>query len=218
MSPSLRPWRHGRPTRAQRASIAAARRGESGAVLFLALVFLTVIGLLTAALLSYAYTGTKTLTAYRLERTRRYAADSALVSTVFRLSQKTYALEGTNASMTQCGRIPISQYAPAGGGTVDVVVSGSYVTVWCQATPDVPTDNFDTDGGQAPRDITMEVRCNYSTSMVVSNRKLNCGAGSGSTVIGRARVRFEVDYDNASGVDKTKRAVVPKVLSWQIRI
>jgi hypothetical protein len=190
-------------------------------VLILALVFLTVIGLLTGALLSYAYTGTKTLAAYRLERTRRYAADSALVATVFRLSQKTYATEGTNAAMTQCGKIPISQYAPSGGGTVDIVANptSANVTVWCQATPDVLTDSIDTDGGQGPRDITMEVRCSYKTSMVL-NRKLNCDGGTGDpyTVIGRARVRFEVDYDNSAGVDKTKRAIVPKVMSWQIRI
>lgn len=196
--------------------VGRARRGESGAVLILALVFLTVIGLLTGVLLGYAYTGTKSLAAYRLERTRRYAADSAMQSTVFRLSQKANATEGTGASMAQCGRLGISQFGTNGGGAVDVVVPNSYVTVWCQATPGAQIDVVDLDGGQAPRDITMEVRCNYPTAMVV-DKKLDCTGGSGSTVIGRARVRFENDYDNAAGYDINKRAVVPKILSWQIR-
>lgn len=211
-----------RRRRTQTATVHAARRGESGAALILALVFLTVIGVITGALLGMAYTGTKSLAAYRLERTRRYAADSALQATVFRLSKQTNATLGTTTAMAQCGRLPVSQLASSGGGAVDVVnnPATAYVTVWCQATPVIPgetDDSFDTDGGQAPRRVSMEVRCGYDTAMVV-DKKLNCGAGSQYSVIGRARVRFEVDYDNSGAVNKNTRAIVPKILAWQLRI
>ena len=200
------PVQHRRGTRA----VDAAVTGERGAVLILALVFLIVIGTMTAALLSYAFTGTKALAAYRLERTRRYAADSALLSTVNRLSLDSTLGNGT--TFAGCGRIPITQYT-TGGNITSVAESTAYVTVRCRKTPGIVVDRFDLDGGQAPRDITMEVVCSYNGAMVV-NRKLTCGAGSSEQVIGRARVRFEPRYD---APDPTKRAVVPKVKSWEVR-
>ena len=185
-------------------------------MLVLALVFLTVIGTMTAFLLSYAFTGTRSLGAYRLERTRRYAADSAMQATINRLTLPANATAGTGASMAQCGRYAIPQDVSA-GNVQSVVAANAYVTVWCQATPGVPIDVIDLDGGQAPRDITMEVRCNTASGQSVVDKKLVCGAGGTAKVIGRARVRFENDYDNSVGADKFKRAVIPKVLSWQIR-
>ena len=200
---------HTRPRRGTRA-VAAAADGERGAVLILALVFLVVIGTMTTALLSYAFTGTRALAAYRLERTRRYAADSALLSTVNRLSRDSTL--GNGATFAACGRIPITQYT-TGGNITSVADSTAYVTVRCRKTPGVTVDLIDVDGGQPPRDITMEVVCSYNGAMVV-NRKLTCGAGSSEQVIGRARVRFEPRYD---APDPKKRAVVPKVKSWEIR-
>ena len=199
------------PTRA----VARAAAGERGAVLVLALVFLTVIGTLTAFLISYAFTGTKSLAAYRIERTRRYAADSALHVAVKRLSTETGASLGNSSTPEKCAQYLIPEYTSP-GNVQPVVGTGAYVTVWCSLTPNAVTDAIDVDGGQAARDVTMEVRCNTSGTAIVVGGKLACGSGSNTTVIGRARVRFEIDY-NLGSARLATRAVVPKTMSWQIR-
>ena len=194
-------------------TVVAARQGESGAVLILALVFITVIGTMAVGLLSFAFAGSRALSAYRLERTRRYAADSALQVAVHRLSQPANAALGVSPTPVQCARFPIPQDVTA-GNLEDVVTANAYVTVWCSTTPNVPVDVIDLDGGQAPRDITMEVRCNTASGSTVTGTKLACGSGANATVIGKARVRFENDYAQPANA----RALVPKILSWQIRM
>ena len=58
------------------------RNDQSGAIIILALAFLTVILALAVGIIGLAQTGSSSLRAYRLERHRRYAADSALQSAV----------------------------------------------------------------------------------------------------------------------------------------
>ncbi len=59
------------------------------------------------------------------------------------------------------------------------------------------------------------MRCNgYRDLTYAGHPALMCGGGSATAdkVVGRARVRFEPD---PRATDPTKRAVVPKILSWQ---
>jgi hypothetical protein len=185
---------------------------ESGAIIVLALAFLTVIGVLTVALITFARVGAVSTTSYRIERTRRYAADSALQSTVQRLAMNpstTYSSTWTN-----CGRNTIQEFT-GGGNIAPVVATGANVTVQCRNTPNSSSSGIDTDGGQAPRDIEMQVLCTYGASMVV-NKQLTCGNASTNTlVIGRARVRFENNYDTALYASNA-RSVIPKILVWSI--
>ena len=187
--------------------------GERGAIIILALAFLSVMGLITFALITFADVGSKSLTSYRIERTRRYAADSALQATVRRLADNpNFAV---SASFSDCARLPLFEYT-SGGNIPSVVASGTrYVTVQCRNTPNGLPPGVDLDGGQAPRDIELQVVCSHSASMVV-DRKLTCGSGANSTIIGRARVRFENNYDLAAYPNINQRAVVPKILVWSI--
>ena len=185
---------------------------ERGAIILLALAFLTVIGALAVSLLSFAYAGSSALTSYRVERTRRYTADSALQTAVQRVkTETTLGISSTAASPEICARYDIPQDISEGNIT-DVVGTDAFVTVECYATPGVPADFFDLDGGQAPRDVTFRVLCRAPGSIVV-DRQLVCGASGDAVEIGTARVRFENDY---SLVPITERAVVPKVVSWSI--
>jgi hypothetical protein len=96
-----------------------------------------------------------------------------------------------------------------------VVDSGSKIIVRCFATPDLPIQIVDVDGGQAPRDVTFEAIC-VNAGTILVNRKLSCGkTGSINTVIGRARIRYENNYDQTK-YPIASRAVVPKILGWTI--
>lgn len=186
---------------------------ERGAIIVLALAFLSVIGVLTVALITFARVGAVSTTSYRIERTRRYAADSGLQSTVQRLAMNPST--AYTSTWTNCGRNTIQEFTGA-GNIAPVVATGANVVVQCRNTPNSSSSGIDTDGGQAPRDIELQVLCSYATTMVVDKR-LTCGIGAATNtiVIGRARVRFDNNYDTALYASNA-RAVIPKILVWSI--
>lgn len=203
---------------------AGARHPESGAVIILALAFLTIILTLTVALFGLANAGAASLRHFRLERTRRYNADAALQATVQRVKD-TPTLGVTSGA--NCNWSFPMQEDIAGGLAQRVITPGSTLTVTCAATAGVTSGGADVDGGQALRDVTIEVACN-NTAAPAAHASLTCGAGGNSTVIARARVRFEVDYGIVPAAPdcgptvalcsaSTVRAVVPKVVYWSIK-
>jgi hypothetical protein len=178
--------------------------------MLLALAFIVVIGTLATGLLLFAYTTTRATNSYRIERVRRYSADGALQVAVQRLKMTPSYVPPATA--TACATYGIVE-DPSAATQAPVVATGAGMTVTCEASPASDKFSYDLDGGQKPRDFTLVVRCNTSGPIVV-NKKLQCGTGTGtSTEVGRARVRFEIDYSQPLDA----RAVVPKVLSWSIR-
>lgn len=236
------PARHGgraprriRLTPATRRFDQAAHRGESGAILLLALAFITIVMVLTVALLGLAKTENAALRSYRTERVRRYNVDSALQEAIqmVKLYPK-MGVEGT-ASTDPCHMEHGVRDELLGGGGAsgifDVTQSAGYITVECTATPPavsgITSGATDSDGGQGARDVTFEVRCNYLAGDPVPNGQISCGSGSAYKVLARARVRYDIDYsvtpvapncNTGSGCTaSTVRAIIPKVISWSLR-
>jgi hypothetical protein len=201
-----------------------ARRGELGAILILALVFVTVVLTLAVSLLTLAYTGSTSLRAFRIERTRRYAADGALQSAVQYVKQDP-TLGQTTGSGTCSLTYPIVQ--GSGAGEPALVAASSTLTVTCEATPGTTSGGVDVDGGQRIRDVTFTVTCRGDPPGVKG--VLSCDSSSSTTtVLGRARVRYEIDYELvpsgstcAPSVTECSahnaRAVVPKVVTWSLK-
>lgn len=196
------------------------RNSESGSVLLLSLAFIIVIMVLAVGLLGITRTGNASLRAYELERTRRYSVNSALETSVQMVKQRPDL--GVTATPLPCGleyEVTGEQrvIGPDGNGS-------AYLYVVCSAT-DVDgavSGGPDSDGGQAPRDVTFEVRC---ATDPVSNPPqagfIVCGSGGDYAVLGTARVRYEVDIKGieppAGSTASPERAVVPKVISWEVR-
>jgi hypothetical protein len=197
-------------------TLSGRRSDQTGSTLVLALAVVTVILLLVVGLLGLTQTGNRSLRAYEVERTRRYAVNSALEVAV-QAVRKTPDL-GTTATTRSCG----SRFDIPGNPRVLGSVGTGYLEVVCYKTPGagITSGDPDTDGGQGPRDLTFEVRCNRRPTDIVQPGFLNCGRGDDYKVLAKARVRFEVDYgiapDAGSSVS-TKRAVVPKVITWEVR-
>lgn len=231
------------------------RSGESGAVILLALAFLTVVLTLVVALFGLSHTGSASLRHFRFERVRRYNADAALQAAVQYVKQNPRVGEGTGTgALTQCLTYDMQEDVSGntGAGEIQSVLTpGSTLRVYCGATNGVssgitgyPSSGFDTDQGQPPRDVTIEVRCTGNPP--TPRGRLTCGStGSTTTVLARARVRFDVDWGitptapDCGPIDlnpllpdgvtpnphflvndcyaSTARAVVPKVVYWSIR-
>lgn len=220
------------------------RNDQSGAIIILALAFLTVILALAVGLLGMAHTGSASLRAYRLERHRRYAADAALQSAAQYVRQDPSL--GVSASPPACAMNYTVQEDTASGGALQVFTVGSVLNVSCGATPGVTDSGAreldlrgEPTGGQGPRDVTFVVSCTYNT--IPAKGTLACGSGSNTLVLGRARVRYDIDfgitptrpncgpYDDSyvPPVDpngpgnlctaSSVRAVVPKIVFWNIK-
>lgn len=190
----------------------------------LAIVFLTIILSLITALLMFAFASSQNVRTYRQERIRRYAADGAMSAAVQRL--RVTPTLGTTSST--CLRFPITDTI-AGGPSNTSITAGSVLLVTCDPVAGTPT--VDVDGGQAPRDVIITVRCFYNPSTTNGpNKRLSCGDSGTAMVLGTARVRFEIDYgitptstvsaSNCADPDCTvanNRAVVPKIVTWSTK-
>ena len=187
------------------------RTGESGTTLIIALVFVIVIGLLTVSLLGLAQAGARGTRAYKVERTNRYGVENALNAGIIYIAQNpdVGVSGGTASCFIQVGI----------EGDVRVVVGNSYYTVECAATsPSTGGASSDSgkvvDGVQNPRDVTIKIGCGHDAANPVRVGFTSCGTGT-STVVATARVRF--DRDTSPTIDPTKSAIIPKVLSWELR-
>ncbi|MEZ5202993.1 MAG: hypothetical protein R2701_01000 [Acidimicrobiales bacterium] len=191
-------------------------------MLILVLVFTIVVAMLAVSLLTLAWTGSTSLRAFKIERSRRYAADGALQSAVQMV--KTNATLGQTSGSPACSMtFPIAE--ATGANITSVVAAGSYVTVSCAATTGVTSGGLDSDSGQRTRDVTFTVTC--QGALPGNKGTLTCGNTGPVRVIGRARVRYEIDFGlTPSGSTcspsvsqcwaHNARAVVPKVLEWSI--
>jgi hypothetical protein len=182
----------------------------------MALVVVIAMGLIAAALALFAAAGSRSTTSYKIERTRRYAADAALQVGIQRL--RLDPLLAVTSTDSKCAEYRLREDASAPWQVTVLWSSTARMDVYCKITPNANIPNFPLDGGQRIRDITLTVKCPYTTTVVAKDSqdrpKLQCGNGSAKEqVVATARVRFEID--NSKPIDK--RAVIPKVLSWSIR-
>jgi hypothetical protein len=208
----MRPrWTH-RPVRftALRDSSSPAS-GESGATIIIALLFVTVIMSLTVGLLGFAQVGSRSNRAYKVERTNRYSVEAALNAGIQYLVLNPTV--GASGSPDTCHvQVDIE-------GDVKVVIGGAYFTMDCEATrPSTggasPTSGQVVDGVQSPRDVTLTIKCGNDGANPVQVGWADCGTGT-TVDVAVARVRF--DRDTSPAIDKTKSAIVPKILSWELR-
>jgi hypothetical protein len=180
--------------------------------MLLALAFVTVVMVVVVALVGFAQAGTRSVRGYEIERTKRYAVNSALETTVAALVGK------PTMGTTDTAKICLVYDIPNTATNVKLKGNGggaAYLTVECRATPGV-TYAAESDGGQGPRDVTISVYCRTDPAVpefAPSKDVLNCGTGSGTDPLAVARVRYEVDYSKALDA----RAVVPKVVTWEVR-
>lgn len=183
-------------------------RGEDGSTLLLALVFVTVVMSLTVVLLAFAKAGNTAVHAYKVERTRRYAVDGALQSAI-QMAAKNPAI-GRSTAPASCDMLFLVQGSPR------QVVGGSYLVVTCAATPSTVSGSSTTGnvvgGQQTARDVTFNVGC-YRNGPAVKN-KIDCSSGTLVSTLASARVRYEIDY---SVTDQTQWAIVPKIVTWEVR-
>lgn len=194
-------------------------RNEDGAIMILALAFLIVILALAVGLLGLAFTGSASLRAYRVERVRRYSADSALVAAV-KLVEARPAL-GVSSILVPCAMEYKVQELMSGNDVTRVFTDTSRLNVTCEVPPEVTNSGDpDPDGtGQLPRDVVFTVTCRY-TPPIRARGPLRCGGASATTTmtLGSARVRYDVApvVDNVTGVT-TMVAKVPKILTWSLK-
>ena len=181
-----------------------AARGERGAALILVMAFLLVIAVVTASLFSLAYAGTRSMRDYQLNRALRYSGDGAL-----EVGVRNVAADSTLGVTNGSG---CSWDVPVTSGSGSVVQAGSKVRVTC--VPHTVSTGADSDGGQKVRDVDFLVTC--KTSGTSSNlQAIACdptGSGTQMRVLAKARVRFDINFQLATD----KRAVVPKVLTWNV--
>lgn len=201
-------------------------QGESGAILLLALAFVTLVMVLVVALLGLAKTENAALRNYRAERVRRYNVDSAMEEMIQMLKDNPDL--GTSSSTSQC-RVEHPASDALGSGVFAVnSLTVPYIVADCAATSlsGVTSGAIESDGGQGARDVTIEISCYYD-SAAPPDGLVNCGTGTQKKLIGRARVRFDIDYSvvptapNCNVADgctaSTVRATIPKVLTWSLR-
>jgi hypothetical protein len=172
-----------------------------------------VVGVIVAALIGFAQVGARSTRSFEIERTRRYAVNSAIDETIQSLITK--PLMGTSPTSKSCYEYVLpptntnTKLIGNGGGS-------AYLTVECRATPGQTSGAAESDGGQGPRDVTFTVICRTGDVEPhnPSEEYLNCGSGGNDRVLAKARVRYEVDY---SKTPASERAVVPKVITWEVR-
>lgn len=199
---------------------------ERGATLILALVFLIVVGLLAAAVLGMAFTGVRSTEAFRQERALRYNAESAINTAILMVArQPTLAVvdpsdpsdptPDPNPAHADCG-LRHNMRQDTADGTQPTFYPDSTLQVICRPTPantrpPASDGRPGADGGQNTRDVTFYVYC-YENTLANLDR-IPCASFGGSTVrtLAEVRVRFEPDYNAA---DPTRRAVIPKIISW----
>jgi hypothetical protein len=202
-------------------------QSQAGATLIIALAFTTVIMSITVAVLAFARAGTNSVHAYQVERNRRYAADGALQSAVL-YAAKDSAL-GVTGSTKTCEMAFNIREALLHKGESAVATPGVLV-VTCEATPTSLTGGATSGLGdpQEARDVTFTVKCKGTTpSAGDAHSRLTCQSGSVySKTLATARVRFEPDYTmtkvpgapgTTSANDRSKRAIIPKIISWNVK-
>jgi len=204
-------------------------QSESGAVMILALGFIIVVGIVAAAVLLMAYTGSNTLAVYRQDRIVRANAEAAMTTTIVRLSKNPLmATDGTSTgtpSLDSSCALNYPMQQPTTGGVIPTFTSGSVLQVTCGPTSAYNASgpwgagsgsgHIDTASGtQGPRDVTITVTCKVPTANADAKSKVTCGTSGTSRVVARARVRFEIDYTKTN---KLQWAVVPKVIAWDLR-
>jgi hypothetical protein len=183
--------------------------GEQGIAMIMVLVIMTVVMVIAAGLFSFAIASTTSIKTYKEDRTLRYAADGALEYGIANVTSN-YQLGVTDG--TGCSwNVPVE-----GRVTGDVTMSsGSSVRVSC--APYIVSTGADSDGGQKVRYVQFTVTCfNPVAATRAVNGKPSCSSsGSTSRILATAKVRY--DFDTRSTVDVTKRAVVPKILGWDLQ-
>lgn len=183
--------------------------GEQGIAMIMVLVIMTVVMVIAAGLFSFAIASTTSLKTYKEDRTLRYAADGALEFGIANVTADSTlgVTDGTGCAWT----VPVEGRVPG-----DVTMSsGSTLRVTC--TPYIVSTGADSDGGQKIRYVEFKVTCfNPIAATRAVNGKPECSGTSGaSRVLATAKVRY--DFDTRSTVDVTKRAVVPKILGWDLQ-
>lgn len=190
--------------------------GETGSVMLMALAFVTVVMVIVVALVAFAHVGVRSTRSYEVERTRRYAVNSALDAAVQSgISKPTL---GTSTTAKICYQYDL----PATPTNIKLVGNGTgaaYLTVECKQTDGagITSGATEADGGQGPRDVTFTVICRTGTVQpyTPSTEYLNCGSGNNDQILAKARVRYEIDYTKTPA---SERAVVPKVVTWEVRV
>jgi len=186
------------------------RRGESGAALLLALIFLTVILILVLALFGSAFTGAASIKSYRRERVLRYSADAALQASI-QMVKVDATLGVYSTTPAACGLTYAIVEDDGGGQNPAAITPGSTLSVSCAFTPGQTTSGVLVAGEQQARDVTFTVTC-AATTPATAHDRIGCGSGSTSVVLARARVRYEADRSLTAAT----WAVVPKILSYRV--
>lgn len=201
--------------RHQPAAVGPDRSGERGSALVLAMLVVTVVMVLTVGLLAFAEIGSRSSVSFQMERQRRYAVDGALQSGINMV--RTHPNMGVTTNPDTC----VMEYTVP--GDPKTIYPGTYLVVECAATnpaaAGAPAESggTDTDGGQRARDVTFTVSCDSGSPAYPTKplRTLSCGSGGEREVLAKVRVRYEIDY---SVTPASERAVVPKVISWELRL
>jgi len=187
-------WSHSRSTRVE--------RGERGSSLIIALVFMTVLSVIIAALFYMAFTNLRSMRSYRIERNVRYNADAALEMAIDRLRADPELAEDGACRNGAHWTMPMNE-----GATADPVIfptSELYIT--CASVE--PATQID--GEQGSRLVWIKVNCRRDLR---ATDQVACGTGPAS-IIASALVRFDPDPSGDYLPDEW--AVIPKVLQWNV--
>jgi len=113
-------------------------RGEAGAILILALVYIIVVGLVVAALTTWASSDLNSTTAFDSTSALHYAASSATDVAIQSMRFKPIPQATPGGGVTS----PIGQcWIPLSGSTSTLVVDQVSVTVWCTSTENLNSPN-----------------------------------------------------------------------------
>lgn len=204
------------------------RHDEGGSVIIIVMAFILVIGVIALALLSFSFTATKSQAVFRADRVIRNNAESALITTVERLRMNPLMATDANSSGTppldSACNLNFPMQEDTSNGTKATVTSTSVLQVTCGPTTPYNTSGtygvqsgsggVDADGGQRPRDVTITVTCKGERANV--RNLVDCGTTGTARIVAQARVRFDID-PNVTLANYDKRAVVPKIVTWDIR-
>jgi hypothetical protein len=184
-----------------------------------ALVFLIVVSIVLTGVLGFAFAASRNVTAYERDEALRNAADAALESAVQLVKVNpelgiTKTLPNT-PTPGDCAMMLRVDGATDGNTVFDpanVFSATARLHVLCEVTPGVAlSGEVDGDGNQGLRDVTFRVVCRTPASS--TGDVMDCGGGSNEVVLGRARVRFDVDPGHTPA---SERARVPKVITWDV--
>jgi hypothetical protein len=203
-----------------RASIVE-RRGEVGASLILALVFLTFFSLIATALVSEGFVSQRSKIAYQQVRDRDAAGSGAIQVAINRLSGSFNSvpspMTATYAVFAQ-GRDPSNAATKNDPACVLNVPIGAFtITTTCLGDTNSgvpPTSLLPGEAGLQPRLMTIDA-CIRTQHLTTSTQM--CGQEAGDQMLVVARVRFDVTIDTngwATGTAGLAAANVPEVLEW----